>query len=258
MAGAADLHLTSADIQDTSDSSDKEGLWIVTGDLLIQRRDQDIQGHMLAQGQAFAECLAQRHEQRRRDAFPGDVAYDKEKVILVQHKGVVEIPTDLFGWFEECMECQVFRQTCNGPGGRQHAHLDIACSLEFSLHPATGEPFKLQGSSKFAPAAITGSKSSGQKYDQYHSIPGAGKRRIKEKLPSAEGDKTTRADQEDARQAESHTNHGSHTWQYDNKQQRRDQEGEQLQPGCQRRSHKPAVTEDIFQRLRMDFHPVHT
>ena len=34
MAGAAQFHLTSTDIQDTSDSSDKEGLWIVTGDLV--------------------------------------------------------------------------------------------------------------------------------------------------------------------------------------------------------------------------------
>jgi len=194
MAGAAQFHLASADIQDTSDSSDEECLWIVTGDLLIQRRDQGIQGHTLAQGQAFAECLAQRHEQRRRYAFPGDVAHDKEKVILVQHKGVVEIPTDLFGWFEKCMERQVFGETCDGPGRRQHAHLDIVCSLEFPLHPAAREPFKLQGSSEFAPAAITGSKSSGQQHDQHYSIPGAGKRRIKEELPSAEGDKTTCAD----------------------------------------------------------------
>src|SRR5262249_15199173 len=120
MAGAAQFHLTSADIQDTSDSSDKECLWIVTGDLLIQRCDQGIQGYTLAQGQAFAECLAQRHEQRRRYAFPGDVAHDKEKMILVQHKGVVEIPADLFGWFEQCMKCQVFRETWNGPRRRQH------------------------------------------------------------------------------------------------------------------------------------------
>src|SRR4029453_1534217 len=92
MAGAAQFHLASADIQDTSDSSDKECLWIVTGDLVIQRRDQGIQGHTLTQGQAFAECLAQRHEQRRRYAFPGDVAPYKEKVILVQHKALVENP----------------------------------------------------------------------------------------------------------------------------------------------------------------------
>ena len=83
MAGAAQFHLTRADIQDTSDGSDKECLWIVTGDLLIERSDQGIQGHMLAQGQTFAEGLAQRHEQRRRHAFPGDVAHDKEKVVLV-------------------------------------------------------------------------------------------------------------------------------------------------------------------------------
>src|SRR5207245_6729992 len=100
MAGAAQFHLTSADIQDTRNSSDKECLWIVTGDLLIQRRDQGIHGHTLAQGQTFAESLAQRHEQRRRYTFPGDVAHHKKKVILVQHKSVVEIPTDLFGWFE--------------------------------------------------------------------------------------------------------------------------------------------------------------
>jgi hypothetical protein len=142
---------------------------------VIQRRDQGIQGHTLAQGQAFAEGLAQRHKQRRRYAFPGDVAYDKEKVILVQHKGVVEIPTDLFGWFEECMECQVFGEARNGPGRRQHAHLDSVCRLEFSLHPAARQPFKLQGSSEFAPAAITGSKSSSQQYDQHHCVPGAGK-----------------------------------------------------------------------------------
>jgi hypothetical protein len=162
MSGAAEFHFTSADIQDTSDSSDKECLWIVTGNLLIQRRDQVVQGHTLAQGQAFAQCLGQCHEQRRRYAFPGYVAHDKEKVILIQHKGVVEISTDLSGWFEERMECQVFRETCNGPGRRQHAHLDIACRLEFSLYPAAREPFKLQGSSEFAPAAITGSKSGGQ------------------------------------------------------------------------------------------------
>jgi hypothetical protein len=42
MAGAAQFHLTSADIQDTSDSSDKECLWIVPGDLVIQRRDQGV------------------------------------------------------------------------------------------------------------------------------------------------------------------------------------------------------------------------
>src|SRR4029434_3924032 len=95
MAGAAQFHLTSADIQDTSDSTDKEGLWIVTSDLVIQRSDQGIQRHMLAQGQAFAECLAQRHEQRRRHTFPGDVTHDKEKVILVQHQSVVKITTDL-------------------------------------------------------------------------------------------------------------------------------------------------------------------
>jgi len=221
MTGTAEFHLTSADIQDTGDSSNKECLRIVTGDLVIQRCDQSVQGYTLAQGQAFAECLAQRHEQRRWDAFPSDVAHDKEKVILVHHKGVVEIPTDLFGWFEEGMECQVFRETRNGPGRRQHAHLDIACGLEFSLYPTAREPFKLKGSSEFTPAVITGSISGGQQHDQHYSIPSTSKGRIKEELPSAEGDKTTRADQEDARQAESHTNNGSHTWQYDNKQQRR-------------------------------------
>ena len=30
------------------------------------------------------------------------------------------------------MECQVFRETGNGPGRRQHAHLDIACRLSSS------------------------------------------------------------------------------------------------------------------------------
>src|SRR5262249_50409517 len=131
---------------------------------------------------------------RRWYAFPGNVAHDKEKMLLIQHKGVVEIPADLFGWFEKCMECQVFREACNGPGRRQHAHLDIACSLEFPLHPAARQPFKLQGRSEFAPVAITGSKAGGQKYDQHYRIPGASKRRIKEELPCAEGGKTARAD----------------------------------------------------------------
>src|SRR5215831_5733926 len=166
MASAAQFHLTGADIQDTRDSSNEECLWIVTGDLVIHRRDQGLQRHTLAQGQAFAECLAQRHEQRRWHTFPGDITHDEEKMILVQHKGVVKITTDFFSWFEERMECQVFRETSNGPGRRQHAHLDITSRLEFPLHAAARVPFKFQGSPELSLLALTNGVSCREEHTQ--------------------------------------------------------------------------------------------
>jgi hypothetical protein len=134
-------------------------------------------------------------------------------MILVQHEGIVEIPTDFFGWFEERMERQMFRETCNGPGRRQHTHLDIAGGLEFSLYTTLGELCKFQGRAEFAPSTIAGGKSGSEQYQQHHSIPDAGKHWIQEPLPEAEGDQTACADQDNARQEEPYPHHGPHTWQ---------------------------------------------
>src|SRR5712691_5082145 len=77
MSGAAEFHLASTDVKNASDSGDKEGRRIVPRYLLIYRRDQDIQWHLLTQGHAFTEGLAQRHKQRRRHTFPDDIANHK-------------------------------------------------------------------------------------------------------------------------------------------------------------------------------------
>src|SRR5580765_2866575 len=96
---------------------------------------------MLTSRQTLAECFTQRHEQRSRNAFAGDVAHEKEKTIYVEHEGIVQIASYFECWLHYGMEFQVRRQPFDGSGSRQHAHLNFPRGLEFADHTGTFDSF---------------------------------------------------------------------------------------------------------------------
>src|SRR5262249_5128755 len=97
--------------------------------------------HMLTPRKTLAECFAQRHEQRRRNAFTGNVAYKKEKAIFVEHEGVVQIASYFERGLRYRVEFQVSRQSLDGAGKGQHAHLNFTRRVECAGHTGALDSF---------------------------------------------------------------------------------------------------------------------
>ena len=80
-------------------------------------------------GVSAKESLRHRHDQRRADALPRDVA-DAEVEALVVPEKVVEVAADLFGGPDERVDRKgrIFRKLDRA--ARKHAHLDFARQTE--------------------------------------------------------------------------------------------------------------------------------
>src|SRR5262249_58903879 len=103
-----------------------------------------VQWNMLTPRKTLAECFAQRHEQRRRNAFARDIAHKKKKTIFVEHESIVQIPSYLECRLQYRVEFQVSRQPLDGSGKGQHAHLNFPRGLEFAGHTGTLDSFHCQ------------------------------------------------------------------------------------------------------------------
>src|SRR5882672_4860904 len=99
---------------------------------------------MLTPRKTLAERFTQGHEQRRRNTFAGDVAHEKEKVISVEHKSIVQIAPYFERRLQHRMEFQVSGQPLDGSGSRQHSHLNLTRRLEFASHTGAFDSFRRQ------------------------------------------------------------------------------------------------------------------
>src|SRR5262249_2897660 len=113
---AAELHFPCADIDDTDDGGYEQRRRIFSGDFLVHQAQERVQWHMLTPRKTLAECFAQRHEQRRRNAFARDVAYKKEKPIFVEHEGLVPIAPYFERGLSDRVESQAGGQPLDGSG----------------------------------------------------------------------------------------------------------------------------------------------
>ncbi len=93
------------EVEDAGERGDEQHFRVVARNLGVRERHQvaDVRPRR-AQDRALAQRLADRHEDARREAFPGDVADQKEQMTLVESKEIVEIAADFARRDHRCGE----------------------------------------------------------------------------------------------------------------------------------------------------------
>jgi len=89
VSGAAIFQATAQHIEHSCKNSHEQSLGILSRDFRVGLTEQFIDPTPAPKGGTFAKGFADRHEYTRGQAFPGNIAYEKEQVFGIEHEEVV-------------------------------------------------------------------------------------------------------------------------------------------------------------------------
>ncbi len=76
------------------------------------------------------ECLAYYHEECCRNALSGNICNYNRKVTLVNHKEIVEVPSDFLGGSHGCENVKLFSRRESRENTWEHRCLDMRCDIK--------------------------------------------------------------------------------------------------------------------------------
>ena len=147
MAGVAKAQAARSQVKNAGEHRNEQHLGIVARDLGVRAQNDLAYVEFIAQGAAFAQCLADRHEQAGRHALAGDIANRDEQVIVIDLEEIEEIAADMLGRnnFGLEIEARIGQEILRFG---QDPHLDAEGRSEFTLHRRRRQLLFFQGASQ--------------------------------------------------------------------------------------------------------------
>jgi hypothetical protein len=89
VTGVAIFQATAQNVEHTRKNGYEQGFRILPRDFCVGFTEQFIDAAPTSKGGTLAKSFADRHEYARGQAFPGNIAHEKEQVFGIEHEEVV-------------------------------------------------------------------------------------------------------------------------------------------------------------------------